>query len=63
VPVKFTPEGRSKRSVLAMVNPSDFGAIDNIAFMTGYSVEPVSIREESFSWFFDYCYHKKGVVK
>ena len=63
VPVKFKPEGRSKKIVLAMVNPSDLGAIDNIAFMTGCSIDPVFIREESFAWFFDYCYHKKGAVK
>lgn len=63
VPVKFKPEGRSKKIVLAMVNPSDLGAIDNIAFITGYGVEPVFIREESFAWFMDYCYHKKGALK
>jgi hypothetical protein len=46
-----------------MVNPSDFGAIDNITFMSGYSIEPVFIREESFAWFMNYCYHKKGALK
>lgn len=63
IPVKFKSKGKLKKLVVAMVNPSDFGAIDNITFMSGYSIEPVFIREESFAWFMNYCYHKKGAPK
>jgi type IV pilus assembly protein PilB len=63
IPVKFKSKGKLKKLVVAMVNPSDFGAIDNITFMSGYSIEPVFIREESFAWFMNYCYHKKGALK
>jgi type IV pilus assembly protein PilB len=63
IPVKFKTEGRLKKLVVAMADPSNLEVVDAITFISGYSVEPVFIREESLAWFMDYCYHKRIGLK
>lgn len=61
IPVGFKVEGRVKRLIVAMANPSNLEAIDVLTFITGYAIEPVFTREEQFRWIIQYYHTKKPV--
>jgi type IV pilus assembly protein PilB len=63
VPVKFKVESGSKKLVVSMAYPSNLEVVDTIRFISGYSIEPVFVREESIEWFITYCYHKRIGLK
>lgn len=59
VPIRFKTEGKTKKLVVAMADPSDLEAIDVIRFMSDCTVEPVFVMEEHIDWFINYCYNKQ----
>jgi type IV pilus assembly protein PilB len=58
IPVGFKLNGRVKKLIVAMADPSDIEAIDTIAFITGHIVEPVFAKEEDLKWTIKYYYNK-----
>ncbi|HEX3036692.1 MAG TPA: EAL domain-containing protein [Thermodesulfobacteriota bacterium] len=61
IPVGFKVEGRVKRLIVAMANPSNLEAIDVLTFITGHTIEPVFSREEQFKWIIQYYHSTKAV--
>jgi hypothetical protein len=61
IPIGFKVEGRTKRLIVAMANPSNLEAIDVLKFITGYAIEPVFSREEQFKWIIQYYHTKKAL--
>jgi type IV pilus assembly protein PilB len=57
--IRFKLEGKTKKLIVAMVNPLNLKLIDTIAFITGYSIEPVFAREEDLDWVILYYYNKR----
>lgn len=62
IPVGFKSDGRVKKLIVAMADPSNIEAIDTIAFITGYGVEPVFAREEDLRWTIKYYYNKARLL-
>jgi type IV pilus assembly protein PilB len=58
IPVGFKLSGKVKKIIVAMADPSNVEAIDTIAFITGYTVEPVFAREEDLKWTIKYYYNR-----
>lgn len=58
IPVGFKSNGRVKKLIVAMADPSNIEAMDTISFITGYYVEPVFAREEDLKWTIKYYYNK-----
>jgi type IV pilus assembly protein PilB len=59
IPISFKLEGRTKKLIVAMADPSNLEAIDTIAFITGYSIEPIFTMEEHLEGIIYYHYYKK----
>jgi len=62
LPIGFKVEGRIKKLIVAMSNPGNIELIDNLGFITGYTIEPVYAREEDLRWFtqyYNYYYRRK----
>ncbi len=62
IPVGFKLDGRVKKLIVAMADPSNIEAIDTVAFITGYIVEPVFAREEDLKWIIKYYYNKARIL-
>lgn len=58
IPVGFKLSGKVKKIIVAMADPSNVEAIDTIAFITGYTVEPVFAKEEDLKWTIKYYYNR-----
>ncbi|HSE83801.1 MAG TPA: hypothetical protein VLB01_04585 [Thermodesulfobacteriota bacterium] len=63
IPVGFKLKGTKKRLVVAMADPLDLKLIDNISFITGYTIEPIFAREEDLKWIIVYYYGRRGLLK
>ena len=63
IPVGFKLEGRTKKLIVAMANPSNLEAIDTVAFITGYSIDPIFAREEHLEWIIRHYYNKRWELK
>ena len=61
IPIGFKLNGRVKKLIVAMADPSNIEAIDTIAFITGHTVEPIFAREEDLKWTIKY-YHNKARI-
>lgn len=60
LPIGFKVEMGIKRLIVAMSDPANLELIDNLRFITGYTIEPVYAREEDLRWFTQYYgYYKK----
>jgi len=63
IPVGFKSNGGTKKLIVAMANPSDLEAINTLAFITGYSIDPIFTREEHFEWLIRYYYQRRWELK
>ncbi|MGH7890378.1 MAG: hypothetical protein ACRENF_07505 [Thermodesulfobacteriota bacterium] len=62
VPIGFKTDKKKTRLIVAMADPSNLEAIDTIAFIAGYEVEPVFAREEDLKWVIrDNYYYQAGI--
>jgi type IV pilus assembly protein PilB len=61
IPVGFKTDKKKTKLIVAMANPSNLEAIDMIAFISGYEIEPVFAREEDLKWVIreNYYYNKR----
>jgi type II secretion system (T2SS) protein E len=62
IPIGFKLNGRVKKLIVAMADPSNLDVIDTIVFITGYTVEPVFAREEDLKWTIKYYYNKARIL-
>ena len=47
IPISFKPEGKVKKLVVAMAEPSNLKVINTLTYITGCSIEPVFALEEN----------------
>ena len=59
IPINFKSEGKTKKLIVAMADPSNLEAIDTIAFITGCSIEPIFTMEEHLNGIIHYHYYNK----
>ena len=57
LPVGFKTDEKNSKLIVAMADPSNLEAIDTIAFISGYEIEPVFAREEDLKWVIRYNYY------
>jgi type IV pilus assembly protein PilB len=62
VPIGFKTDKKKTRLIVAMADPSNLEAIDTIAFIAGYDVEPVFAREEDLKWVFRENYYYQTAI-
>jgi len=48
IPLGFTNAGGEDKLIVAMANPSDMEVIKTLAFITGFSIDPIFFTEEDF---------------
>lgn len=56
IPLGFTIAGREEKLIVAMANPSDMEVIKTLAFITGFSIDPIFFTEEDFERIIGYHY-------
>lgn len=61
IPIGFKTDKKKTKLIVAMADPSNLEAIDTIAFISGYEIEPVFAREEDLKWVIreNYYYNKR----
>lgn len=61
IPVAVKKEGTHRKLLLAMSDPTNFIAIQDVEFRTAHSVVTALATEESIHRAIDYCYHPTGL--
>lgn len=62
IPLFLEKEGGKENLYVAMTNPTDLEALDELKFLAGRTIKPVVASDQGLSDAINYYYHHRGVI-